>query len=104
MLGCVRQYLRDGLVEYEHVNLRKRKLRQETHPDFAEWVKDFITLGKEYDKKAIWRTFTENHEPDHDDRTSYQITQWVKTFAEIYDLEVDERKSGPNRYITLRTK
>lgn len=101
MLGCVRQYLRDGLVEYEHVNLRRRKLRQETHPDFAEWITGFIDLGKEYDKKALCRSFKEAYEPDHDHRTSYKTTQWVKTFAQIYDYSVEESKSGSTRYIEL---
>ncbi len=102
MLGCVQQYLRDGLVEYEHINLRRRKLRQETHPDFAEWITGFIDLGRKYDKKVLWRSFKEAYEPDHDERKSYQITQWVKTYAQIYGHDVEESKSGPTRYITLR--
>ncbi len=101
MLACVRQYLRDGLVEYEHVNLRRRKLRQETHSDFAEWITGFIDLGRRYDKKALWRSFKEAYEPDHDHRTSYQTTQWVKIFAQIYDYSVEESKSGSARYIKL---
>jgi len=101
MLACVHQYLRDGLVEYEHINLRRRKLRQETHPDFAEWITGFSELERRYDKKALCQSFKEAYEPDHDDRTSYQTTQWIKTYAWIYDLSVEESKSGPTRYITL---
>jgi hypothetical protein len=102
MMACVRQYLRDGLASYDHVNVREKKLRQETCPDFAEWIRDFIELGRRYDKKALKRSFQEAYSPDYEDMTGYQCTTWVKTFARIYDLEVSEPKSGSTLYIVLR--
>ncbi|WP_251965914.1 hypothetical protein, partial [Salinibacter ruber] len=102
MMACVRQYLRDGLASYDHVNIQEKKLRQETCPDFAEWIRDFIELGRRYDKKALKKSFQEAYAPDYEDMTGYQCTTWVKTFARIYDLDVSEPKSGSTRYIVLR--
>jgi hypothetical protein len=102
MMACVRQYLRDGLATYDHVNVKEKKLRQETCPDFAEWIRDFIELGRRYDKKGLKNSFQEAYAPDYEGLTGYQCTRWVKTFARIYDLEVSEPKSGSTLYIVLR--
>jgi hypothetical protein len=102
MMACVRQYLRDGLATYDHVNVKEKKLRQETCPDFAEWIQDFIELGRRYDKKALKRSFQDAYEPDYEDMTGYKCTTWVKIFARIYDMDVSEPKSGSTRYIVLR--
>jgi hypothetical protein len=104
MVACVRQYLRDGLVSYDHVNVQEKKLRQETCPDFAEWILEFveIEMGRRYDKKGLKKSFQEAYAPDYEDLTGYQCTTWLKTFARIYDLDVSEPKSGSTRYIVFR--
>ena len=108
MMGFVRSYLVNGLVPYEHVNLDVRRLKQQTCPDFAEWVLDFIEYGREYEKDALWRTFKQDYAPDYDDLTKRKMGYWLSNFARIYDLEKIERKRRSDgsrvRYIAFAEK
>jgi hypothetical protein len=108
MMACVRQYLRDGLADYEHVNVDFRQLKQGTCPDFAEWAVSFIKPGKEYEKDALWRTFREAYSPDYEDLTKRKFGYWLSDFARVYDLDKNQSKrrsdDGRKRYVTFETK
>lgn len=100
MLACVQSYLRNGLQPYRHVNLKERKLRQETSPDFAEFA-----LGlelKEYNKKALFQSFKDAYEPDYETLYQRTFTRWLKTYANLYDLTVSERQSGRDYFISIQ--
>jgi len=105
MLACVRSYLRDGLQSYEHVNLQHRKLKQETCPDFAEWAVDFFELGREYDRRGLWRSFKKAYDPDYEDLHNNKFGHWLSSYCRIYRLEKDtrHRRSDGKRkpYVTL---
>jgi hypothetical protein len=101
MMGFVRSYLMRGLVGYEHVNLKRRKLKQQTCPDFAEWALNFIETGRDYVKDALWRTFKEEYEPDYDDLTKRKFDYWCRSYARIYDLEISRPRP---RIDGVRTK
>jgi hypothetical protein len=92
MMACVRQYLRDGLADYEHVNVQYRRLQQQTSREFAEWAVAFFEVGKEYDKDGIWRTFRDAYEPDYDDLKRSTFGRWLGTFARIYGLNRVNRR------------
>jgi hypothetical protein len=106
MVGCVAHYLKHGLVEYEHVNVAHRRLKQQTCPDFAQWAVGFIEQGREYEKDALWRTFREAYEPDYEDLSKRKFGYWLSDFARIHELDKDERRprQGGQRvpYITFR--
>jgi hypothetical protein len=92
MMACVRQYLRDGLAGYEHVNVDYRRLQQQTSREFAQWALRFFEIGKEYDKDGAWRTFKEAYEPDYDELNKSTFGRWISTFARIYGLGKEERR------------
>lgn len=100
MIYCVRQYLSKGLFEYRHVNLEKRRLRQQTSIDFAEFIRN-----KEpgwYQKKGLFDTFTEAYEGDYEWLTQRKFTRWCNQFGRIFTGEkLPKKKSGADRYIKL---
>ena len=49
MLRCVQYYLNNGLVQSKSINLEERKLRDETSPEFIEFMDSF-----EWDKDKRW--------------------------------------------------
>lgn len=108
MMACVRQYLRDGLVGYEHVNVRYRRLKQHTCPDFAEWAVDFFEVGTEYEKEGLWRSFREAYSPDYEDLSKAKFGHWLNDFARTYELNKQQRqrrKDGTRkRYVTFRER
>jgi hypothetical protein len=108
MMACVRLYLRDGLTPYDHVNVDYRRLKQQTCPDFAEWVVDFVEPGKEYEKEALWRTFREAYSPDYEDLKKSKFGHWMNDFARVYELNKQQQRKRSDgtrkRYVTFRSK
>lgn len=92
MLAAVRMFLRDGLQPYEHVNLKQRKLKQETTPEFAEWAYERFEVGSEYDRGAIYQNFKHAYQPDYDDLYNGTFGKWITTFARLHGLEVEQSR------------
>lgn len=99
MIGAVRLFLREGLIEHETVNADFRKLRQETSPEFAVFA-DRFEPGEEYQKGPQYASFKAEY-PEYEDLWQGTFTRWVKTYAQIYNLEYEDRKSGSERYFRL---
>ncbi len=102
MIECCKYYLKNGLKEYDYVNLIKKKLIDETAPDFEEFIKE-VPLNSEQNKKELFERFKRENE-DFGQIKQNTFSKWTKVYAELYDLKVDERKSGSDRYITFRKK
>jgi hypothetical protein len=57
MLECVELYLKEGLVEYKPINLERRKLLDNTAPEFIEFAEQSIQEGPEYEKTGLYNDF-----------------------------------------------
>lgn len=103
MMLFVQQYLRNGLQGYEHKNLKKRKLRQETTAEFAEWILE--QDPGEYDKSELHKAFkaeASNGHPENFVLSQKKFTRMCNTYGRIYTGEkLPSRKSGEDRYIAL---
>lgn len=102
MIECCQLYLRDGLCEYAHVNLTRKKLIDSTCIEFAEYS-DELRVNREYNKKEEWEKFKEENQ-DYEKLQQGKFTKWIKIFANLYGSEMHERKSGKERYFTLLPK
>lgn len=102
MIECCQYYLKNGLKEYDYVNLTKKKLIDETAVEFEEFIKD-VPLNVEQNKKDLFERFKKEYE-DFGQMKQNTFSKWTKVYAELYDLRIDERKSGADRYFTLREK
>ncbi|MBX3007602.1 MAG: bifunctional DNA primase/polymerase [Melioribacteraceae bacterium] len=99
MIECCRFYLEKGLVEYEYVNLQKKKLIDATSPEFEEFLPE-IPLGVETDKKELFEKF-KNQNEEVKFLTQHKFTRWLKIYADLYELSYSERKSGDTRLMIL---
>ncbi len=97
MIECLQFYLKRGLVTYEYVNLEKKKLIDETAPEFVEYS-ECLETNKEYDKKELYEDFKKEYQ-DFDKLTQRKFTQWLKVFGKLKNYEVREPKSGAKRMI-----
>lgn len=86
-MACVRQYLKNGLVGYQHVNVDYRRLKQQTCPDFAEWATDFFETGEEYEKEGLCRSVREAYSPDYENLSKSKFGHWLNDFAQVYELD-----------------
>jgi hypothetical protein len=111
MMTFVQQFLASGLHEYRHKNLKKRKLRQETSPDFAEWFLEVAKQAPEmHNKKTLHRSFLRYQlgvDPDtanleNSVPTQRQVTRWCNDAGKILTGEkLPTSKSGADRYMRI---
>ncbi len=99
MVGCFQIYLQKGLIQYNHVNLERKKLINSTSEEFADYF-DSIELGKEHLKKDLLDNFKKDYE-EYAEMQLIRFTKWVKEAAKIKGLKISERKSGSERFILL---
>ena len=74
----------------------------ETAVEFEEFIKD-VPLNVEQNKKDLFERFKKEYE-DFGQMKQNTFSKWTKVYAELYDLTVDERKSGADRYIIFKKK
>jgi hypothetical protein len=93
-------YLANGLIEYERVNVDKKKLVESTSEDFVEFMEE-VELDKRYDKKLLFEKFIEIY-PDFKTRFSQRtFTRWIRLFANLNKLKFDVRNSGSSKGFVL---
>jgi hypothetical protein len=104
MIGCLQKYLNNGLVDQQANNLKLRKFIAETSMEFYEWAfdTDNINFNIEYEKAELFGQFCMDY-PDFKNYLSRKrFNLWMKKFAKFQGWEYTDRKSGNNKYFTLR--
>lgn len=115
MMHCICVYLGNGIILPENKNLRERKLLDQTHSYFIEFMQDKISSGEiaagvEICKQELHEQFLAEYPELADDKFRKRLetfTKWLKTFAKyslLYDDQVQERKSGNKRYFLFAPK
>lgn len=104
MIGCLQKYLNNGLVDQQANNLKLRKFIAETSMEFYEWAfdTDNINFNIEYEKSELFGQFCMDY-PDFKNYLSRKrFNLWMKKFAKFQGWEYTDRKSGNNKYFTLK--
>ena len=85
MMHCVQVYFRRGVIKPSAINLNRRKLIEETCPEFVlwmdEWVKDAISSDF-YDKNDIKLLFYDSH-PDFNKLAMRTFTKWLRLYTKF---------------------
>jgi hypothetical protein len=100
MLECVELFLKEGLVEYKPINLERRKLLDETSPEFVEFAEQSIGVGPEYEKTALYNDFKFQY-TDFTWLKQRTFTNWTKLYADYLKCDYMDRKSSGNSYFWL---
>ncbi|NLT51831.1 MAG: hypothetical protein GXX85_13045 [Ignavibacteria bacterium] len=104
MISCLQLFLQKGLLDYDHINLEKKSLIDNTCAEFVEFAEaGGIVPGKEYEKKELYEAFKKEYE-DFEKLTQSKFTRWLKVWAKVKGLEVREGKSGSKRTIGVGEK
>ncbi len=101
MLECVELYLREGLVEYEKINLAKRKLLDQTAPEFIEFAEQKLEVNQEYGKNAWYNSFKMKFMDFNSWLKQRTFTNWTKCYADYMKLDYTDRKSDGDSYFWL---
>ena len=86
MMYCICIYFDKGLVEPEQINLGKRKLLDETCPEFVEFINEKEIIPNEKYSRNLWHNEFLNNYPDlKTNKYQSQIkafTKYLKAFCE----------------------
>ncbi len=113
MCGCLVAYLKNGIIEPDQINLDKRKLRNETNPDFVDFMDEKIDSGeillnKYYDKKDLLIEFLDQYPEYNKDKYASNpriFNKYLRKFGE-YALKatIEEMKSNKRGYIKFKSR
>jgi len=89
MINCLHFYLENGLVSYEHKNLKIRKLINNTSKEFVEWMesKDF-KAPQRIEYKSFMNQFTNEHEDFKKWLTQRAFNNWIKLYFQHFEIEM----------------
>lgn len=84
MMAFTQSYLRDGMPDYEPINIRHNQLVGRTCGDFAEWAPEFIEPDVKY--YSLREDFEEAY-PSHEGIAPSKFGTWLTEYAHVYKLE-----------------
>lgn len=100
MLECVELYLKEGLVEYQQINLEKRKLIEQTIDEFVDFADKKIAVNQEYDKSALFNSFLLSYNNVGWVKQK-RFTGWIKLYAKSKGCNYETRDSNGISYYKL---
>lgn len=103
MLRCLKLYLKNGLTAYQHINLEKKGLIEDTSPEFVDFISK-IDLKESYYKKELYNQFIEQYEDYENNLKQNKFTKWIKEFCKTYGIRSKERFSSGNQIISFIVK
>lgn len=98
MFYACRYYLNNGLVSAPSINRDLKLLIHSTSPEFFDFSQEELRLDMEYNKKDLFQTFIRQY-PDFNHMKQRTFTNWLKSFVEVRNLNMLERKSGENYFV-----
>lgn len=113
MIGCLKNYLRTGLVKTKFVNLKIRQLSAETCHEFIEWcglvdgADNSLELGIRLYKNDLYYTFIEEY-PDYGPKGRMSISRtkfykWLVAYSLFKTGEMPEENRDPKgRWIIFK--
>lgn len=99
MLRNVQLFLKNGLIKYSHVNLKKKKIINSTCEEFEEFFSN-LKPNFEYETKALLDDFKVDS-TQFLDLSQTKFTHWIKEACLINEWNYNARKSNKNRYFTM---
>jgi hypothetical protein len=85
MTLCVIDYLKNGLTKPPVINLDERKLNSRTHPQFVEFIRDFIQL-KTYSYRQV-HSELKSFNVDFERYSQTKVTRWVNIYLKHEGIE-----------------
>lgn len=114
MMYCLNYYLQNGLIKPKEINLRKRKLIDQTCSEFIEFInaKEIIP-GEQYSRDQWYKEFLESYPDLQSGRVKMLLktfTNYLKIFSESSDVfrklekDKDLKRSNNTNYVIFNLK
>lgn len=94
MLDCLQFYLTGGLVTQQHINLKVKRLIEETCIDFCRWIdSENIEVGKKTKEDFMLRFTTLYPDWIRNKLSQSQFTRWLNKYCDVQGIEMDASNS-----------
>lgn len=105
MINCLQYFLQNGLVSYEHKNLKLRKLMNNTAREFVQWM-DEKTFSHE--QRIYYKQYSESFITEHEDfkkwLTQRTFNSWLRLYFDFKGIEYSTGVTNGIRYYQLEIK
>jgi hypothetical protein len=101
MLDCVKYYLKNGLCDYERINVERNWLIQKTCEEFVEYIHtNPPRTNDNFFIKTIFFDFKSNYQTIDEHLAQRTFTNWLKDYCESkkYKLEKTGKSNGEPVY------
>jgi hypothetical protein len=101
MLDCVKYYLKNGLCDYERINVERNWLIQKTCEEFVEYIHtNPPRTNDNFFIKKIFDDFKSNYQTIDEHLAQRTFTNWLKDYCESkkYKLEKTGKSNGEPVY------
>lgn len=103
MIGCIKLYLKDGLIKHDFKNLEVRKFIKETSYEFFEWVTDSeeinLPINQRIDKTNAYETICQDYPDLRKWLKQKRFSAWLNSYAIFKGYKVITGKSNGMRWI-----
>jgi hypothetical protein len=96
---CLIQYLQNGIIEPENVNLKEKRLAANTSFDFIEYMRGFDQYNMTLSKKDFHEDFVKETNMRH--IKSNTLSKWLKKWCDFHDFEYGDLRTGGERCFSI---
>jgi hypothetical protein len=105
MISCLRYYMENGLVKYEHKNLELRKLYKETATEFIEFMDDAMLIpGERINKTDLFNKFINEYKDFNKWLKQKRFKIWIDTYANYKNYNTEHGTSLDGRWVMFTNK
>jgi hypothetical protein len=105
MISCLRYYMENGLVKYEHKNLELRKLYKETATEFIEFMDDAMLIpGERINKTDLFNRFVTEYKDFNKWLKQKRFKIWIDTYANYKNYNTEHGTSLDGRWVMFTNK
>lgn len=105
MISCLRYYMENGLVKYEHKNLELRKLYKETATEFIEFMDDAMLIpGERINKTDLFNRFITEYKDFNKWLKQKRFKIWIDTYANYKNYTTEHGTSLDGRWVMFKNK
>jgi len=105
MISCLRYYMENGLVRYEHKNLELRKLYKETATEFIEFMDDAMLVpGERINKTDLFNRFITEYKDFNKWLKQKRFKIWIDTYANYKNYNTEHGTSLDGRWVVFKNK
>jgi hypothetical protein len=98
MVNCLKFYLENGLVEFNHTNLENRKLINETSGEFIEWISEELKYNERITKKDFFDKFISENADYQKWLKQKTFNSWIQKFCEYKGHRYSDGNSNGLRW------